>query len=167
MEQLYKKNAVSWNGDVSAFFDHPLIVVDDNFDDTKFLTQALTLCCNPHQTIMEFSSGNDFLNYADALKSAYPHLQNAPEKMPDMIFLDLVMPGLTGQDVLKILRADDFWENIPIMISTQLHEDDIMYEIIRHGANGLLMKPYDKIEVSTAITKTNHFADFTVRKPDF
>lgn len=155
----YKGTASLGGGFLSTFHSHPLVVVDDNYDDSKYLAQALAMCCNPHQTILEFNSGNAFLNYADELKAAYMDLTDPQDKLPDMIFLDLVMPGLTGQDVLKILRADDFWNSVPIMISTQLHDEDMIEEIIHYGADGLLMKPYDKIEVLGAIKKTNHFID--------
>lgn len=159
MEKI--RNAkLSVNGYRPDLYSHPLIVVDDNEDDGQFLVQALEICRNPQQSIIEFRSGNDFLNFADELKSSYAHIPDAHEKIPDMIFLDLLMPGLTGQDVLKILRADSFWDDVPIMVSTQLHDDDVIYEIIQHGANGMLMKPYDKIEVLGALKKTNHFANY-------
>jgi CheY-like chemotaxis protein len=47
-------------------------------------------------------------------------------QLPDLILLDLIMPGLTGFDVVEALRADEATRSIPIMVLTAktLTDDD-------------------------------------------
>ena len=62
-------------------------------------------------------------------------------KIYDLILLDIMLPKLTGMEVLKELRADGARaKDTPIYLLTNLGEENIMEEAYKLGANGYLLK---------------------------
>jgi DNA-binding response OmpR family regulator len=61
-------------------------------------------------------------------------------KKPDLIMLDLVLPGLHGFEVLKLVRGDAETKDIPILIMTELGEQDDIRKGLELGANDYMMK---------------------------
>ncbi|MBD2137304.1 PAS domain S-box protein [Anabaena sp. FACHB-1237] len=73
-------------------------------------------------------------------------VQLAIEHHPDLILLDLVMPQMDGQTVLKKLHANDKTKNIPvIMVTASIQEQD--FEELQTLAQGFLRKPVSRIEL--------------------
>jgi CheY-like chemotaxis protein len=69
-------------------------------------------------------------------------LELARERHPDAIVLDLMMPGITGYDVLEALQADDATSDIPVLVLTakSLRADRERSHGL--GASGFLTKPF-------------------------
>jgi len=67
-------------------------------------------------------------------------LERAEKSRPDVIILDLMMPGMSGFEVAERLRQDDATSRIPIVVLTakELTAED--REHLRHGVRGLVMK---------------------------
>ena len=66
-------------------------------------------------------------------------LRRARAERPDLILLDLIMPGMTGRDALERLQADPGTRDIPIVISTGAAlEDEEKQVLLRHAAAVLL-----------------------------
>jgi twitching motility two-component system response regulator PilH len=71
----------------------------------------------------------------------------ARENQPDLIFLDIVMPGMNGFAVLRALRHDPLTQAIPIvMISGNLQATEQFY-VQRFGADDFMKKPFGRSEV--------------------
>lgn len=80
---------------------------------------------------------------------------------PDLILLDLMMPGIDGYEVISRLRADDKSKDTPIIVLSALNSNDDIQKAMRLGANEFITKPVvmDKLlsHVSNYINKTvNH-----------
>ena len=60
---------------------------------------------------------------------------------PDVIFLDINMPGVNGVDVLKIVKELD--PSIPVVMITANPDNAVAAEAIRRGALSYLPKPFD------------------------
>jgi DNA-binding response OmpR family regulator len=71
-------------------------------------------------------------------------LQVAREINPDMVLLDIHLPGMDGVDVLKNLRADG---NTPVIMVTALADDVDKLLALRMGADDYVVKPYSPPEV--------------------
>ncbi|KKC36546.1 hypothetical protein WH87_13860 [Devosia epidermidihirudinis] len=82
----------------------------------------------------------------DAPQSA---LQIARTVKPSAIFLDILMPGFDGWDVLAALRADPLTADIPVFMISILSERS---KALAAGANGIIMKPLDASKVKAALT---------------
>ena len=71
-------------------------------------------------------------------------LQLAREKQPDLVLMDVVMPGLNGFQATRQLTRDPNTAQIPvIMLTTKSQETDRVWGV-RQGARGYLTKPVDE-----------------------
>jgi CheY-like chemotaxis protein len=67
----------------------------------------------------------------------------AVEHQPDLIFLDLHLPDIFGEDVLRDLRADPRTADIPIVITSADATKDRPKQLLAQGATDYLTKPFD------------------------
>ncbi|NLN66273.1 MAG: response regulator [Clostridiaceae bacterium] len=73
---------------------------------------------------------------------------------PDLIFLDIIMPGMSGFDVCRILRADDSNILTPIiMLTAQVSEDDKLIGL-EMGADDYIIKPFNNRELLSRVRNT-------------
>ena len=70
---------------------------------------------------------------------------------PDLIVLDMNMPGVTGLDVLEFIRSRDRWDHIPIIILSVESEDEMVERAVNMGADGYVFKPMTMDELEEAI----------------
>jgi DNA-binding response OmpR family regulator len=66
----------------------------------------------------------------------------AKAEKPDLIMLDLVLPGLHGFEILKYVRADAETKNIPVLITTALGEQDDIRKGLDLGASDYMVKGF-------------------------
>jgi DNA-binding response OmpR family regulator len=64
------------------------------------------------------------------------------QKTPDLILLDIDMPGLSGYDVLKILKADEETKDIPVIFLTSNIDDESELKGLLMGAADYITKPF-------------------------
>jgi class 3 adenylate cyclase len=80
-------------------------------------------------------------------------LLTARVQMPDLIILDVEMPGLTGFEVCRLLRAEEVTSRIPIIMLTALHEAEDRVYGLDIGADDYLTKPFNPRELIARIEK--------------
>ncbi len=68
-------------------------------------------------------------------------LELARSEMPQLILLDLMLPGLDGYRVLKLLKSDERYRKIPILVITARADVADLTQAIECGADGCLVKP--------------------------
>ncbi len=70
---------------------------------------------------------------------------------PDILFLDINMPEVSGIEFLKIIRGKSIWDDIPVLIASS-ESAEIQVEVaIRLGADGYVFKPVNFEELQLAI----------------
>ena len=75
----------------------------------------------------------------------------AARERPDLILLDAMMPGLSGFEVLRRLKADSAVRSIPvIMVTAKGHERDVLTGL-RGGAIDYIVKPFSLKELSARV----------------
>lgn len=67
-------------------------------------------------------------------------LNTALEKHPDIILLDIIMPKMDGLTVLKKLQEDSSGKDIPVILLTNLSDDQKVAEAIKEGVYEYLVK---------------------------
>jgi DNA-binding response OmpR family regulator len=72
-------------------------------------------------------------------------LEALQQELPDLILLDIMMPGLNGWDVLARLQANPAWRQIPVMMLTALAQDAEIHRGLAAGAVEYLVKPFDLV----------------------
>jgi len=81
-------------------------------------------------------------------------IEKVHQEKPDLVLLDIVMPGMDGFEVCKILRADDSNNLMPIiMLTTQGDEDDKLTGL-ELGADDYILKPFNKRELLSRVRNT-------------
>jgi len=78
--------------------------------------------------------------------NGYEGVEAASECAPDIIFLDMKMPGLSGIETLRILRRDKEVD-VPVVLVTAYQEADMINEAERLGVAARLVKPFDVEEL--------------------
>ncbi|MCW5889229.1 MAG: response regulator [bacterium] len=63
------------------------------------------------------------------------------EERPDLVLLDISMPEISGNDVLKLMRADATTRGIPVVMTTAQAAKDIVSEVVSQGVSAYLVKP--------------------------
>ncbi|MBI2020962.1 response regulator [Candidatus Giovannonibacteria bacterium] len=69
-------------------------------------------------------------------------LKNAKEKKPDLILLDLILPGVDGFEVLRRLKADSQTQAIPVIVLSNLGQKEDMDRAIASGAEEFMVKAH-------------------------
>ncbi len=73
-------------------------------------------------------------------KEAAEILKKRP--LPDLMILDLMMPGISGLELLRQMRAREVFDNLPVVILSALADPDQIREGLAAGADRYLTKPY-------------------------
>ena len=79
---------------------------------------------------------------------------------PDVLLLDLMMPGLSGFDVLQAMRADSALRYTPVIVLTASTGADAKLRALRLGATDFLAKPVDASELVLRVRNTLAFRQY-------
>lgn len=89
-------------------------------------------------------------------------LRSVEKNPPDLILLDIMMPGIDGYEVCRRLRADEATREIPIMFLSSLEDVQNKARGFELGANDYLTKPFEILEVKArvrSLLKAKAYAD--------
>jgi len=78
-------------------------------------------------------------------------LKQASILQPDLILLDVMMPGIDGFEVCRRLRADSLLADVPVVMTTALDDKASRLEGIEAGADDFISKPIDRMEIRARV----------------
>lgn len=87
-------------------------------------------------------------------------IEKAKRLMPDVILLDIMMPGMTGFEVCERIRNDPQIAEIPIIVLTALDDRESLLTALKAGADDFISKPFDRYELRArllGITRLNRY----------
>ncbi len=97
-------------------------------------------------------------------------LAKATKIVPDLILLDVVMPGMDGFEVCRRLRAHTILAEVPIIMITSLDDRDTRLRALELGADDFVAKPFDRVELQArvgSITRLNRYRRLLVERVRF
>lgn len=104
-----------------------ILVVDDSPTERHFLVELLT---GKGYEVVTAESGEEGISKAKA-------------EQPDLVIMDVVMPGLNGYQATRTLTRDDETKNIPVFVCTTKSQETDKIWGLRQGAQDYLVKPVD------------------------
>jgi diguanylate cyclase (GGDEF)-like protein len=121
----------------------------DDSEDERDIMEA-TLASGGYEEIHVATSGIELL----ARLGIAPHGEAAARSnviLPDVILLDVRMPGIDGIETCARIRADPRFQHTPILMVTSLDDLDTLNQAFVAGANDYINKPYNRIELLARI----------------
>jgi len=157
-------------GDMAAY--KPILVVEDSGEDERMTLFALKRY-NVMNEIVVARDGEEALDYLFA-KGRYSNRD--PKVTPQLVLLDLRLPGLDGLQVLKALRADPLTKLTPVVIFTSSDEETDQLKSYNLGINGYVRKSLELGDFLGAVRQIGLFwlelnvtpgDEITESKPEF
>jgi signal transduction histidine kinase/DNA-binding NarL/FixJ family response regulator len=131
------RSSTSENGDSSAtseglLFEKSdlLLIVDDNHDIRRYIKQIFSPFCK----VVEASNG-------------YDAIELARQSSPDLILSDLMMPRMTGQELLSAIRQDSATRSMPVVLLSAATDDHSRLLALTTGADDFISKPFKPKEL--------------------
>ncbi|MGH2352097.1 MAG: response regulator [Chloroflexota bacterium] len=89
----------------------------------------------------------------------------AGNRLPDLVLLDMKMPGVDGLDVLRAVRADLRLRTVPVVMLTTSAQGEDVLEAYREGANEYVTKPVRAEEFRTKVQAIPRYWTQVVQRP--
>jgi signal transduction histidine kinase/DNA-binding response OmpR family regulator len=113
-------------------------ILEDSALEAEMARRALSA----HHDVEIFTDGSVVLELAAAAAAA----------IPDIVVLDWQLPGISGVEVCRVLRATNDAMALPILMLTAQGHKDAVLEALAAGANDYVTKPYDMAEVIARVS---------------
>jgi CheY-like chemotaxis protein len=128
-----------------------ILLVDDDPDCRMLLRDAIAEC-KVSNAVFEVANGAEALQF---LRRQGP-FADAPR--PGLIYLDLEMPGMNGQEALRHIKGDPALRNIPVVMMTGVSDEEQMKIAMTNGANSYTIKPANAEQfLRTVLASTNYW----------
>ena len=115
--------------------DNTILIVDDQESNRKILAGLL-------------AQRGYHLVFAD---SGVEALEMVVQHPPDLILLDIMMPGIDGFEVCQRLKSSPQWQHIPIILVTALNSKEDLARGLDFGADDFLSRPLNRLELQARI----------------
>ncbi len=116
--------------------DYRVLLIDDNLSQLLYYANILK------------DNGMDVESLSDPMQG----LNTLQSYHPDLILMDLYMPGCSGLELAKVFRQDDRWANIPIIFLSMESKNDKQLQVLDFGGDDYLLKPVTPKHLITTVT---------------
>lgn len=115
-----------------------VLVAEDNDDHALLIEMALERASRIPVTVHRARNGDEAIELIQDL-------------IPDLILLDLKMPGRSGHEVLEAVKADDEYRRIPVAVLTSSDRDEDVARSYGLGGNHFITKPEDPAKLEARL----------------
>ncbi len=133
--------------------DQPItiLLVDDDPDCRMLIRDAIAEC-KVSNDVHEVCNGREALDFLHQRGQ----FANAPR--PGLIYLDIEMPAMDGQQTLKEIKASSGLRDIPVVMMTGVSDETQMKQAAANGANSYTLKPANAEQfLRTVLASTNYW----------
>src|SRR3954454_12756732 len=128
-----------------------ILLVDDDEDCRQLIRDAIEQG-RLDNAVFEVSSGEE------ALAFLRHEGQHADAPRPGLIYLDIEMPGMNGQETLRAIRQDVRFADVAVVMMTGVTDDEQKHMAMANGANSYTNKPTDAATfMQTVVQSTNYW----------
>ena len=133
-----------------------ILLVEDNPDDEKLTLRALRQSEIPNETVVARDG-------EEACQFLFD--EPDPNKLPDLVLLDLKLPKVGGLEILQRMRRDERTKSVPIVILTSSDEERDIMMSYNLGANSYIRKPVDYAQFIETVKLLGHYWLTANRRP--
>ena len=127
-----------------------ILLVEDNPGDVRLLQEALREC----RMDVALAVAQDGVEALDILNRRGPH---HGARRPDLILLDLNLPGINGREVLFEVKSDPELRRIPVIVMTTSKAEQDVHRAYNLNANCYITKPVDLDEFLHVVRSIEDF----------
>lgn len=135
-----------------------VLMVEDDEGDARLTLEAI----RDSKLDLELDIVEDGVEALDYLHSRGVY---ADKSRPDLVLLDLNLPRMSGQDVLKAIRSDDELKYLPVVVLTTSEAEEDLVQSYAHGANCFVTKPVGFEQFAKVVKSISSFWFTIVRLP--
>ena len=121
-----------------------VLIVDDSKIVRKVLSEAV---------INYFQSTRDIAIRLFQAEDGVKALEVMSKETVDIMLLDWNMPNMTGEQVVNIIRSNKQWNKTRIIMATTEGSKESVLRIMKKGANGYLVKPFNQKSIFNTLDK--------------
>jgi len=138
-----------------------ILLIEDSRADAKIIERALRDGEIAHRLTV-IPDGRHALDYLFSLRDGPPPADGEP----DLILLDLNLPGLDGCQVLTQIKSDPYLRIIPVVVLTTSDREEDVFQTYQAGANTYIAKPaeYDHYR-DLVLTLRDYWGDTALKVP--
>ncbi|NKE36693.1 response regulator [Natronococcus sp. JC468] len=133
-----------------------VLLVEDNPGDVRLTREAFAATDGDH-TLRAVTTGEDAM--------AFLERRAREDALPDLVLLDLNLPGIDGGTVLERIRASPELRQLPVIVLTSSDDDEDVAASYRRAANAYLTKPIAPDDLVSMIGSLETFWFDRVRLP--
>ncbi len=116
--------------------DFHILLIDDSQADVKIIERALREAGIQHRLTV-IHDGRRALEYLQRLREP----ATPADREPDLVLLDLNLPGVDGTEILTAIKNDRFLKTIPVVVLTTSRREEDVLSTYEAGANTFIQKP--------------------------
>jgi len=127
-----------------------VLYIEDNIADIKLFEEAIEYnkLAIDLQTVTD---GQEMLDYFESSKKGHY------KDLPDIIITDLNLPKITGQRVIELIKNDEIFRRIPVIVFTTSNLKRDIEKCYEFGANAYMYKPVNIDEIFEAVALIDKF----------
>ncbi len=111
-----------------------ILVVEDNADMRDFICRVL----EPEAQTRAVENGQEALAAMQ-------------ERAPDLVVTDMMMPVMTGDELIAALRREERWRDVPVILLTARADEELKLNLLAEGAQDYVMKPFSIEELRARV----------------
>jgi len=136
-----------------------ILLVEDDPADQKLIRTSLRnqKVANDLSIVNDGEEGMDFLHRRGSYGGGTPR--------PDLILLDLNMPGMGGKEFLRRVKADEQLKEIPVVILTTSDSEKDIIDSYKLQASGYVRKPVTLVEFRDVMAKIGEYWFVLCKRP--
>ena len=130
-----------------------ILIVEDSDDDYMATVRAFKKA-NMINPVQRCTNGDQAIDYL-LQRGEFSEPDKAPR--PNIILLDLTLPGTDGKEVLRIIKTDPNLQKIPVIVLTTSNAEQDIEQCYAAGANSYVQKPVDLVGFIQSVARLTDY----------
>jgi CheY-like chemotaxis protein len=128
---------------------HTLLVIEDSDEDFEALTRIIRQVSDAPLSLRRCSDGDDAINLLN--RQGKYHNTDDIFSFPDLVILDLNLPGTDGREVLNAIKQSKTLKTIPVVVLSTSSNPKDLQACYEYGCNSYMIKPMNNSKLKDSV----------------